>query len=323
VAEFKQQVYGYYDGYSWDGKTRVFNPYSLVNFLSDMEISSHWYRSGTPTFLMDLIRKNPVEFTQAESHPLNVNTLDAIDIGNLKLVPLLFQTGYLTIEKKIDPENYFLREPNLEISAALKNGILEALIGGGEQNIIALGQKLQRALGEKDTAALAECFEEILDGIPYEIHLPKENYYHSVILAVLQAYNFKVRSEDSTSEGRMDMRLEFSKDRLYIFEFKFEKFPPEKETESAVAPKNKTSSKQKTIKSEDEVKAGLMAEALKRAQSQLMSKDYAKRDEKKYKEVLKIAVGIVGRSMVGAELIPFINQAVKPVAAKSSTRKVK
>jgi hypothetical protein len=87
VAEFKQQVYDYYDGYSWNGETRVFNPYSLVKFLYEKEIRPNWYTSGTPTFLMDLIRKKPVEFTKAQSHPLNVTALESIDIGKLKLVP--------------------------------------------------------------------------------------------------------------------------------------------------------------------------------------------------------------------------------------------
>jgi hypothetical protein len=312
VAEFKQQVYDYYDGYSWDGETRVFNPFSLVNFLSSKILDSYWYYSGTPTFLMNLIRSNPLEFSRSESYPLNKQSLEDVDIGNLNLTPLLFQTGYLTVDSTTDYVDYQLREPNREVSVALNTRIVETLTSGVGRGIKALGQKLQRALDEKDTAALAECFEEILNWIPHEIHLPLESYYHSVIFAVLKALSFKARSEVSTSEGRMDLRLEFSKGKLYILEFKFEKFPPEKKMKSVAAPKtrNKTSStqnKQKKIKSEDELKASLMAEALKKAQSQLMSKGYAKGDEKEYQEVFQVAVGIVGRSMVGAELVPLKN----------------
>jgi hypothetical protein len=219
------------------------------------------------------------------------------------LYPLLFQTGYLTVENKIDPQNYLLREPNLEVSEALNTEIVKILIGDDddELNIATLGLTLRRALGEVDPATLATCFMEILNWIPYAIHLPLENYYHSLILAVLKALSFKVRSEDMTAEGRMDMRLELSQDKLYIFEFKLKKIETEQVSDSADT--QMEDSKSKKTSSKGKTKAELMADALKEARDQLIDKGYAQRDEREYAQVHKVAVGIVGRSQVCAELV--------------------
>ncbi|MDR1109169.1 MAG: ATP-binding protein [Deltaproteobacteria bacterium] len=296
LADFKALVYDFYDGYSWDGKTRVLNPFSVVNFLSARTLDPYWFNSATPTFLMELIRDNPGALNRVEAHPLNVRELEAVDVANLKLVPLLFQTGYLTVDKWLDSKNCSLREPNQEVSEALNASIVEALTGREEENIKALGRGLRRALHEANSAALAEHFKEILNWIPHEIHVPLENYYHSVFLAVLKALSLKVRSEESTAEGRLDLRLELSGQSLYIFEFKFKKYPP------GTNSKTKARSRAKT-KTEAEIKAELMAAAIEEAKTQIIDKGYAQRDLREYEIVRQVAVGIVGRSLVGAELV--------------------
>jgi hypothetical protein len=163
LADFKARVYDFYNGYSWDGKTRVFNPFSLINFLSDKTLGSFWYTSGTPTFLMDLIRESPVELNLAEGYPMSANDLEAVDVGELQLVPLLFQTGYLTVDKWIDRDNCWLRGPNQEVNVALNSSIIKALTDHDKKNILALGRKLRQALNDINLTALALLFKEILN----------------------------------------------------------------------------------------------------------------------------------------------------------------
>jgi hypothetical protein len=199
-------------------------------------MSSFWYTSGTPTFLMDLIRDNHAELNRAEIYPLDIIDLEAIDVANLQLTPLLFQTGYLTVDKWIDANNCWLRGPNQEVSEALNAGVIEALTGRDKRNITALGQDIHRALNEIDLDLLSDSFMVVLEWIPFEIHVSLENYYHSVILATLKALSYKVRSEESTSEGRLDLMLELSSEKLYIFEFKFK--DPSKPTPAPKANEN-------------------------------------------------------------------------------------
>jgi hypothetical protein len=296
LAAFKELVYDFYDGYSWDGETRVFNPYSLVNFLSDQTLGSFWYNSGTPTFLMELIRESPGELIRAETYPLSVKALGAVDVVNLQLVPLLIQTGYLTVDKQIDSENYILRGPNQEVNVALNLAILEALTCREEENIKELGRGLRMALEEVNPTALAERLMEILNWLPYGIQVPLENYYQSVILTALKTLGLKVKSEEPTAEGRADLRLEYTRQTLYIFEFKYRKYNPKPETKARARSRAKP-------KAEEEIKAELMAEAIEEAKTQMINKGYAQRDSREFTKVHQVAVGIVGRSLVGAELV--------------------
>jgi hypothetical protein len=169
---------------------------------------------------------------------------------------------------------------------------------------------LHRALTDVDAAALALNFMGILNWIPYEIHLPLENYYHSVILAVLKVFGFKVSSEESTAEGRLDLRLELTRDIIYIFEFKFEKFLPESKPgkttasdQAAAQVQDNKAGKTGKTKTEEEIKSDLMAKAILEAKNQLVRKGYAQKYLREYKKVHQVAVGIVGRATVGAELL--------------------
>jgi hypothetical protein len=127
LAAFKARVYKFYDSWSWDGKTRVFNPFSLINFLSDQTLGPFWYTSGTLAFLTDLIRESPAELSLADVCPVSGSYLEAADTGELQLVPLIFQTGYLTAGKRIGRDNRRLRGSDQEVNAALNSSIIKGL----------------------------------------------------------------------------------------------------------------------------------------------------------------------------------------------------
>jgi len=118
----REQIYNWYDGYSWDGETRVFNPFSLLNFFKAKRFKAYWFESGSPGFLIKLIRQDPANYRNADGAVMNEAALDAMDIGSLSAVSLMFQTGYLTIGKIEQQINrlarYTLVTPNLEVRAA-------------------------------------------------------------------------------------------------------------------------------------------------------------------------------------------------------------
>jgi hypothetical protein len=111
-----------YDGYTWDGKTSVYNPYSTLSFFRKNEFSNYWFETGTPTFLINRLKKRNLAKTVLDPVIVDSSAFDSYDPDTLGDIPLLFQTGYLTIKNKemTDGDSqYTLEVPNLEVRESL------------------------------------------------------------------------------------------------------------------------------------------------------------------------------------------------------------
>jgi Predicted AAA-ATPase len=122
----KEMVKSWYNGYRWDIKgDTVYNPFSLLNFFGNKgKFDNFWFATGTPTFLMELCKQN--KFYDFDSAELTSTEMSSFDLDNLKMMPLLFQTGYLTITD-YDPLffTYKLEFPNIEVKNSYLHGLLE------------------------------------------------------------------------------------------------------------------------------------------------------------------------------------------------------
>jgi len=96
-----EEVRKYYNGYSWDGSTTLYNPFSLLSFLQSKRFANYWFTTGTPSFLINLLKKRQITAYELESVSGSEALLESADVSAIDPVSLLFQTGYLTI-KKID-----------------------------------------------------------------------------------------------------------------------------------------------------------------------------------------------------------------------------
>jgi hypothetical protein len=291
LGEFKEKILEYYNGYSWDGMTKVLNPFSLVNFIADKKLEPYWFESGTPTFLMDLIKKNPLLLNRPAELSLDKSLLSAVDVEELELVPLLFQTGYLTIDK-VKGSEYYLKEPNTEVTQAFNLHIVKALTGQDGITISKLTNEIKLALEHLDATKLAEAFKSILLGIPYRIHVSHEHYYHSIFLASLKCLNYKVDSEVSEANGIMDLRLDLPGNRVFVIEFKYKKFKNDADDKTY---------NEALVNEADEVKK-LLKETINLGFFQIENKGYAEKYLYEGKEVHKVAVGIVGRTEVAVQI---------------------
>jgi len=132
-GDIHEDILKWYDGYSWDGRTRVINPFSLLSFFMQERFSSFWYASGTPTFLVKLIKSKPSSFLALSKPEISERVLDTFDIRKMGVSPLLFQTGYLTVGKKRrrgDAESFILKIPNFEVREAFYlNKVAFAFLG--------------------------------------------------------------------------------------------------------------------------------------------------------------------------------------------------
>ncbi|MDR0355890.1 MAG: ATP-binding protein, partial [Deltaproteobacteria bacterium] len=285
VQDLREQILRYYDGYSWDGKSRVLNPFSLVQFLDGKEFDSFWFDTSTPTFLLEFIRQHPQQYVKTESPVLNKNSLKATDVTALRLTPLLFQTGYLTIERRIGEDRFSLRSPNLEVGEALTTNLAAYLTGQDDENVITeLAAKIRAALGSFDSVALGAAFSQILKWISHQEQPALEGFHHALLFAVLKALHFKVVSEVSESEGRFDLLLLSTPGTAFIGEFKYEKFAP------------------KPGEDNEPKRQELLATALDRAKKQIEYRRYDGRYRDEHPVVKRLAVGIVGKSDVLVEI---------------------
>jgi hypothetical protein len=126
LSDFKKMVLDYYNGYNWGGKTKVINPNSLVKFCNGKRLESFWDESHAPTFFSNLIRETQFDINQATDLPMSYIQLHALDVEDLDLTPLLFLTGYLTIDDQKKSREYFLKAPNIETLQALHRLISKA-----------------------------------------------------------------------------------------------------------------------------------------------------------------------------------------------------
>jgi hypothetical protein len=197
----------WYNGYSWDGKTLVYNPFSSLLFFTEKRFANYWFRTGTPTFLLEIIqRKNQVE-PVLEPITADESYFDSYDPTNIGEVPLLFQTGYLTIKQMelIDGQaQYTLGTPNSEVRNSLLRHLLGAYSKYPADQLQSLIVKMQRQIREKDVDGFTQNVRMLFSSIPNILHIKSEAYYHSMFLIWMKMLGFDIQGEIMTNIGRID-----------------------------------------------------------------------------------------------------------------------
>jgi len=216
------KILRWYDGYSWNGRDRLINPFSLLNFLSKKRFSGYWYAGGTPTFLIDVIKNQPFGYLDLTDSEIDESSLDTTDIRSIDPVSLMFQAGYLTIEEIIEtqPAVYKLRIPNLEVENALNFNIFSEFTQTGVGVAGIAYVKIKKALKTADLQTVTSILRSLFASIPYQLHMSYEAYYHSIFYALLSILGFDVNAETSVAGGRIDAVLELS-DKVYVIEMKY------------------------------------------------------------------------------------------------------
>jgi hypothetical protein len=219
----------WYNGYSFSGEP-VYNPYDILLFFQEGgKFKNYWFETGTPTFLMDMIRAKQYFLPDLENLEVSEQLLNTFDVGNIPIESLMFQTGYLTIQA-IKPSRiphinrYRLGFPNFEVRHAFLNYFLDHL--AQSHSIRGMVQDdLYICLEDRQVEHLEPVLKRLFSGIPYNTYMKNtiagyEGFYTSVIYAYFYSLGIDIQMEDTASTGRADMVVKFSKDLIYIFEFK-------------------------------------------------------------------------------------------------------
>jgi Predicted AAA-ATPase/PD-(D/E)XK nuclease superfamily len=221
--ELLKHTKAWYNGYSWDGVNRVYNPFGTLNFLSDKVFRNYWFSTGSPNFLIAQMRKH-TQFA-VENSIVNNITLEKYDIENLELIPLLFQTGYLTV-KEIDvmTGDMVLDYPNKEVRESMYQFLIDDLAKDPYRTHTGRTmQDLNKAFMSKDLGQVKEIINTLLADMPYHtFDKQTEGLYHGLVHLIFSYLGMFVQSEVHSSRGRADAVVQTLTD-IFIFEFKFNK----------------------------------------------------------------------------------------------------
>ena len=215
-----------YDGYhfTWPSSD-IFNPYSLLNCLAEGQMNSYWFGSGTPTYLLNMMRKydfTPIDL--GEQMDASKDDFDAATETMTTIMPLLYQSGYITI-KNYDPETelYTLALPNKEVRIGLYRSMLPHYLEAKSAMCNTTVAKMSALINKGNMDGALQLLKTFWETVPYCDNTDYEGHYQQtmyIIFALLT--NFRILVEQHISRGRTDITME-TKDTIYVIELKFNK----------------------------------------------------------------------------------------------------
>ena len=215
-----------YDGYhfAWPSSD-IFNPYSLLTCFSKRKVDSYWFGSGTPTYLLNMMRKydfTPIDL--GEQMDASKDDFDAATETMTTIMPLLYQSGYITI-KNYDPDTelYTLALPNKEVRIGLYRSMLPHYLAAKSAMCNTTVAKMSALINKGNMDGALQLLKTFWETVPYCDNTDYEGHYQQtmyIIFALLT--NFRILVEQHTFRGRTDITME-TKDTIYVIELKFNK----------------------------------------------------------------------------------------------------
>lgn len=221
----RRQIKSWYNGYRFGDKIpAVYNPFSVLNALHLESLKNFWFQSGTPTFLVEVLKKNEHTFDPTK-FVVHEDVLGTFDVGKTPLIALMFQAGYLTIANyNPQAQTYNLQYPNEEVRVSFQKYLLEVFAHLESSRAAQLSAELYHAFEQEDIEEAIEILYQLFAHVPYQLHSKEEKFYHALFMMICIGANIKVQSEYSTNLGSIDLVLEFPK-TIYVIEVKFNKTP--------------------------------------------------------------------------------------------------
>jgi hypothetical protein len=227
------RIRDYYDGFSFDGRTRLYNPFSTLNFFDDMTFKNYWFESGTPSYLTDYVKRRNLEAENFRGLEVAEDFADASEIENAPPESFLFQSGYLSIRERRD-RNFILDYPNMEVLSSVARLFLHEKFEISDTG--AAANNLEKALKDGKAEELVKIYNSLLASLPYDIYtreerqyswengkkaVPRraESFYHAVLFSLLWSSRIRTSAENHTYWGRSDIEAEKNGHR-YVIELK-------------------------------------------------------------------------------------------------------
>ncbi len=212
-----------YDGYHFvPNCPGLYNPFSVLNALDAQTFGSYWFATGTPTYLVKLLRLHDYNLQSLSDEYVTEDILNSIDVASTNPVPVIYQSGYLTI-KDYDPEfrTYRLGFPNEEVEDGFFRFLLPFYTSVDRVEAPFHIQKFVEEIRAGQPEAFLHRLKSFFADTPYELVKKLENHYQNVLYILCKLLGVYVRAEYHTSAGRIDLVLQ-TRDYTYVIEFKLD-----------------------------------------------------------------------------------------------------
>ena len=217
-----------YDGYHFsDNAEDIYNPFSLINALNDRRINNYWFATGTPTFLVKLLKKFGMDLTMIDNAEATSSEFDAPTEGMTSILPILYQSGYITI-KDYDSisDLYILGLPNKEVAYGLMHALIPFYVSPDTLTTSNTMTKMYTDLLQGDMDSALNRLKVFMAGLPYDLENKTEKHFQTIIFVIFKMMTKFVDVEIRTATGRIDMVL-MTTTCIYVMEFKLDKSPEE------------------------------------------------------------------------------------------------
>ncbi len=219
TGEDREAIRTWYNGYSWGGSARVYNPWSVMRFMQHGQVQGFWFQTGKPVWLVALMRDRGVY--HIEDAQSSYAALLDFDIESIQIIPALFQTGYLTItgssaKGKLLTLNY----PNLEVREAMDGMLLEAYLPDDKELSAVRVFRLADAFRANDLQRVFDIVNATFAGLPYDFwHRDNEHFFHALVHLTFSLLGAEIDSEVHSASGRCDAIVK-TDTHIYALEFK-------------------------------------------------------------------------------------------------------
>ncbi|MBO4402535.1 MAG: PD-(D/E)XK nuclease domain-containing protein, partial [Bacteroidales bacterium] len=228
--EMQEKLNQMYDGYRFaKSSPDIYNPFSLLKCFNHKDISNYWFDSGTPTFLIRQMRHFRTDITTMERIEASSSAFDRPTEAMTTALPLLYQSGYLTIKDyEREGNSYVLAIPNKEVRTGLTEGLIPTYIGLDSSTVQdGFAIKFWRALKRKDIDTAMEEMKAFLAGVPYVEGFQKkleevknyEGFYEYTFYLIFNMLNVYARTQVKCKGGRIDFVVQMP-DTTWVFELK-------------------------------------------------------------------------------------------------------
>lgn len=211
-----------YDGYHFTSDSEgIYNPFSLFNALKNKTFGNYWFETGTPTYLVELLKRNRYNLKDMTETVSSADVLNSI-YGDDEPIPVIYQSGYLTI-KGYNPrfKTYRLGFPNKEVEEGFMNFLIPYYTPIKKEKTAFSIENFVEEIERGDIDSFFRRLQSFFADTPYELVRDRELHYQNVLFIVFKLIGLYVKAEYHTSQGRIDLALQTDK-YIYVMEFKLE-----------------------------------------------------------------------------------------------------
>jgi hypothetical protein len=220
--QYLEKLKDSYNGYRFtENPQTVYNPFCLLKHFDSGRFEKFWFETATPSYLINLLDSRKIDILNITNFSVGINDFKKYDSDNMDAVPVLYQSGYLTVKDYVKDINKFvLGYPNKEVESAFANELATRYlkVPGSEKSSFYINVLEWLYAGEIEKA-IKDGFIPFMASIPYSIAIAKEKYYQTIFHIIFNMFNFQCRSEAEIATGRIDTLIETPR-HVYCFEFK-------------------------------------------------------------------------------------------------------